>query len=394
MNEIIQPNLDPVTFLFCMALFSFMMSGISYSTDSALGRNIAGVAEWSKGMFLAGFGFLLFYMRGTAPEALSVYVANILILCMATYATLAHVKFFNVAVPTKTLVTIFVLSALGTTYGHFQATNKMWLVLSISLSLAALLFMIISMIVRNTEWRIQKSTWASLMSMTLMCAALLFRSWKVLTSDGSTVALLSKSSAQLGFLVAGALCIMGTSMGFILMVHEKHRKDILESSKRDGLTGLYHRSAFFELAEKVQEKDEIYSVLMVDIDHFKNVNDTYGHGAGDVAITHVARLIANNVRNTDLAGRYGGEEFCILLKDCGRDEATKFAQRLVEEAARQRIRIPEGREISITISAGYATRPETRRKSDPQPTAKELVDSADQALLTAKRTGRNKAVSA
>lgn len=371
------------------------MSAIAYSTGSTLGSHIAGLAEWWKAMLITGIGFLLFYMRGHAPDYLSIYLGNILILGMAGLSVIAHVKFFNIPVPKKTICFLIGSGVTGVTLSFFLSSNSAFLVLSTSLPVAIILVMIIDIVARHTQWRTQRSTWATLGAMALMSAALFIRSGKAIFTDGSGIGLLSKSGTQFGFLVAGALCIMGMSMGFILMVHEKHRKDILESSKRDGLTGLYHRAAFFDLADATEVNDDTtYSLLMVDIDHFKSVNDTYGHAAGDIAITHVSRLIANTIRNTDLAGRYGGEEFCIMLKGCKQEDAAKFANRLVEETGKQRIRLPEGREISVTISAGFASRPITRRKDDKQPTVKDILEQADQALLMAKRTGRNKAVSA
>lgn len=395
MNDVTELSLDPATFLFCMSLFAFMMSAISYSTESTLGKNIAGLSDWWKAMFITGMAFLLFYLRGRIPNFWSLYVANTMVIAVGVYVILAHARFFNSTAPRKTLAVLAVAGIGGTSYSYYFMENSSGFVLAVSLPMALMLVLLIHSIVTNTKWRVQRSTWISIVSMGLTAFALLARSWKVLFSDSQSAELYARSATQIGFLIAGALCIMGTSMGFILMVHEKHRNDILESSKRDGLTGLYHRAAFLDFASKIQNSyNEPFSLLMVDIDHFKSVNDSFGHAAGDTAIMHVARLISSSIRNTDLAGRYGGEEFCILLRNCGKAEVERFAERLVSDASKQRIRMPEGKEVSVTISVGYSTRLETRRKDDAEVSPQTLLDIADQALLVAKRTGRNRAVAA
>ena len=200
-------------------------------------------------------------------------------------------------------------------------------------------------------------------------------------------------------LVAGLLFVAGVSMAFFSMVHDRQRREALERARRDGLTGLYTRAAFFEMAEEIDglEEAQSYAIVMVDIDNFKSINDAFGHASGDVALAHAARLIANSVRLSDLAGRYGGEEFCILLRDCGEQDAALFAQRLVVEASQQEVRIQgarEARSAGFTLSAGYASRIADPTGTSRSETLREVIERADQALYRAKRGGRNQAVAA
>ena len=126
------------------------------------------------------------------------------------------------------------------------------------------------------------------------------------------------------------------------------------------------------------------SVVMIDIDHFKKFNDTYGHSCGDAVLKQVARLIQANIRGNDLAARYGGEEFCLLLPDADTDRARQAAERVrasIEETHTEY----EGKSLAVTVSLGVAQYDVTRDVS-----GKSLIDRADKALYASKQTGRNR----
>jgi diguanylate cyclase (GGDEF)-like protein len=166
--------------------------------------------------------------------------------------------------------------------------------------------------------------------------------------------------------------------------------------RRDELTGLFTRATFFEMTGEIDKMKvpETYAVVMVDIDHFKAVNDVFGHAGGDTTLAHAGRLIANSVRISDVAGRYGGEEFCILLRGCSETEAAQFATRLVTQAQQQTVRLGDGRDVRFTLSAGYACRSTTSRAQRGPETVSDVIERADQALYRAKRRGRNQALPA
>ena len=158
------------------------------------------------------------------------------------------------------------------------------------------------------------------------------------------------------------------------------------ASRIDGLTGLFNRRYWqerFEQAYKLAKRREKPSTaLMLDIDHFKKVNDTYGHQAGDSVIQSLAHLIKRCVRETDLAGRYGGEEFAVILTDSAVDNAVTVAERLRRLAEHSQVE-HEGQIIKFNISVGLA---EFSPLCD---SPMEWLERADQALYQAKQTGRN-----
>ncbi|MFZ6027842.1 MAG: diguanylate cyclase [Chloroflexota bacterium] len=154
----------------------------------------------------------------------------------------------------------------------------------------------------------------------------------------------------------------------------------------DSLTGLFNRRHFMDLAQREYERAQRYqkplSLLMLDIDHFKKVNDTYGHLAGDLALQVLSDLCRKQLRTSDIIGRYGGEELIVLLPETASDVARAAAERLRQQTAAQ-IVSRERSSFSITISLGLATLDPTCKSLE------ELIDRADQALYRSKKRGRN-----
>ena len=162
-----------------------------------------------------------------------------------------------------------------------------------------------------------------------------------------------------------------------------------ENATTDGLTGLLNRRSFDErLAEltalAVRHRESL-AVLMLDIDRFKAVNDEYGHPAGDIALRFVADRVRQVLRTGDMAFRYGGEEFVVLLRKCDRAGAVAVYDRLREELRRQSVDFGHGVSRSITISGGIATLGGERGSR-----VDDLVARADRALYAAKAAGRDR----
>lgn len=163
-----------------------------------------------------------------------------------------------------------------------------------------------------------------------------------------------------------------------------------EQARTDALTGLDNRREFQrrldEEIERALRHDRPLSLLMLDLDHFKRVNDTYGHPAGDEVLRATAARIRTEIRPADHAARYGGEEFVAILPETPAAGARVVAERVRRAVAGAPFRLPDGREIGLTVSIGVLCYPDDANGS------RRVVEHADQALYVAKETGRNRVV--
>lgn len=203
-----------------------------------------------------------------------------------------------------------------------------------------------------------------------------------MVEEGKTDAIDMKTGLELDVLIENF-----NIMNSIIRLRERQLKDL---AMRDSLTGLYNHGLLYELLKRefsrVSRSSECLSFLMVDIDHFKKVNDSYGHQAGDAVLQEFAGILTGEVRKGDFVGRCGGEEFGLVVS-CGREEEIEIlAERLREKVENHSFETPAGI-ISITVSIGGKTVRDTSATG-----TEELVRLADEALYLAKGTGRNRVV--
>lgn len=169
------------------------------------------------------------------------------------------------------------------------------------------------------------------------------------------------------------------------------RADAVRLANTDPLTGVLNRRRFIELAEgalrRAQHVDAPSSLLLLDVDDFKQVNDRGGHDAGDVVLQSVARSVTDALRPTDILARWGGEEFVALLSGTAQGEAVRVAFRLRDAVQVARLPRPgSGADAQVTVSIGVACSDNSARSLD------ELVSLADLAMYAAKRRGKNTVV--
>lgn len=204
-------------------------------------------------------------------------------------------------------------------------------------------------------------------------------------SEQTKLSLISGSNLlhSLGFfgLTTFAILVFGSG---ILLVYRRQQLALQSSSERDPLTGVLNRSSMEQKIttelDRCQRQGSYFSLVIFDIDHFKQVNDQYGHLAGDAALRHIAAVTSAQLRSYDLLFRYGGEEFVVCLPDTDSNVANQIASRIrkaIEGAV-----LANYPDLNLTISAGLAS-------SNPTVNWQQLLTRADQALYQAKHNGRN-----
>jgi len=178
--------------------------------------------------------------------------------------------------------------------------------------------------------------------------------------------------------------------GIILDISDRKalERKLEELATTDPLTGLLNRREFGRVLDEELERCARYrhpmALLWIDFDHFKEVNDTWGHAVGDKVLCSICRLLEDNVRSVDAVARFGGEELVIVLPEMGAKEAWETAERLRIRARDKAIMLESGHEVRVTISVGVAVYPQHGR------TAAELCASADSAMYRAKPLGRDR----
>ncbi len=154
-------------------------------------------------------------------------------------------------------------------------------------------------------------------------------------------------------------------------------------ASRDGMTGIYNRRKFFELSiAQIEQSNQIYGV-MIDIDNFKEINDTYGHQVGDEILIGITNSISSNLEEDDIFGRLGGEEFAIIAKRESKDRAVELMEHIKEEISKVEVKSEDGVVVKATVSIGVSEKIEGDN-------ADTLLKRADSALYTAKGEGKNR----
>ncbi|KAB8126206.1 diguanylate cyclase [Gracilibacillus oryzae] len=181
-------------------------------------------------------------------------------------------------------------------------------------------------------------------------------------------------------------------ISFYVVEYERSSQKLLHRYKveaaTDGLTGLNNVRKFDQIFNKIarqaEHNKETLSLLFIDIDHFKSINDTYGHKEGDKVLMELSNILKNNVHSADIVSRNGGEEFTVILTNCPVENAKQISEKIRQKVERHPFLLTTGEHIHITVSIGVACYNETTSR------ARQLIHEADEALYKAKQTGRNK----
>ncbi|MFV0414255.1 MAG: GGDEF domain-containing protein [Oscillospiraceae bacterium] len=173
----------------------------------------------------------------------------------------------------------------------------------------------------------------------------------------------------------------------ILLAANISYEKIQEEAKTDFLTGISNlrdmQKSLHSLFKRAKEKNESLSVMYVDVDNFKKINDTYGHLEGDKVLKNVAHTLLSACKNTDIVSRRGGDEFTVLLVDCNMENTKKVAARILKNIEQYIYTTEAGLEHTITVSIGISSFPETAMNETM------LIEKADEALYKAKALGKN-----
>lgn len=379
-------ELDIRTFLVLGALLTALIDVLLLVVWRSLPRAVRpSLRWWLAAMLIYPFAFALLGLRGQVPDIISVVLANGLAATAMSCNAIALRLFYGVPRRIFRLAIITVLVMLSSAWFAYAWPSLHWRIIITSVLMALLIGSSARAILRRNGPRgaIPMATAAIFVAGTVLIS---YRAVYELATP-----LLVDSFFQLppgqnwAFVLLGLLPVLST-VGFLLMCTERSQQELERAAQLDYLTGIYNRRAIEDLARRAIAASRRHGIpmamMIVDVDHFKRINDQFGHETGDQALMETVRRLRESLRSEDLVGRLGGEEFVAILPNTDAASALAAAERVRVAFADTPMRF-ENDAVTVTISAGVAL----LAPGDQQ--FSHLLRRADRAMYAAKNAGRN-----
>lgn len=381
-------SLDVRTIMLVLAALTLMFSGL-LALAGKYSSNVKGVGHWALASLLTASGFGFSYSFSTtspSQQSWPVILASVLIaggLCLQ-YCGLQRFKdqpinwrFAAVA------VSAVLLSGIWFTGIHNDVMNR---AIANSLIFAIIFAACARELLIPAESPLRIAYWLTGISFCAFSVLALARAVILWHSSAESYGLFQNIPINPLTFLGVCLLQFSTMFGFVLMLDYRLVGELDKLASLDPLTGAFNRRRLEEEASRLQARSirtgDPMTVVMIDVDHFKKVNDRYGHQVGDEVLRHVAKTIGMAIREDDYFARYGGEEFCILLPTTTEDAAYVLGERLRQLYADNAF-LFNGQRLRSTISIGIAD------SVDVGAEFKLLIQAADKALYQAKQSGRN-----
>jgi len=380
-------HLDTPTINLATVLMVILECGI-LTALWAIHRDIKGVGYWAAGALAIAIGALGIYLRNTIPPALSIFMANMAILTGYVLTWWGIDRFFSREPYYQTGLLLLALSSPVFLYfGLADTDTRARLILLLSL-LALLNGLRAHSMLRDIQQRTRFSQFFAGGTITLQVVCNLLLLVAILRSPPVAQPLAQTPASAWVFLVLLVLSV-ATVFAAVLLVNQSLQARLLDAAQHDPLTGALRRHTLEDAAEREIARSlrhhQPLSMLIFDLDHFKAINDRYGHPAGDEALRCFSRIVRTCLRREDLFSRTGGEEFCALLPDTDLTGAAVVAERIRATVDAGAVDF-DGQSLRLTVSIGIAG------LSDRAGSWSAMVRAADAALYRAKGEGRNRIV--
>ena len=382
--------LDERTIMVAATLAQVLMAMLTLSLRRSQGQFAPGLGHWAAGLTVISLGWLATLIHDGRPDRVELAISNAFYLsglALLGFGLLRFLRWPLKPAPWIAATALLYVAGIILSASPEQAPWRISMFMLQQLGIAVLATIAVR---RNREEREQLGAHVVLAGMAVLAGAASIRA-VLATTDLAQVRLLVGSPVVCSLVGAVSLSLFLASLGLILMTGERVQRRLQQLASRDSLTGLLTRGGFNQFAQQIlaTAKRDVKEVgfLMIDIDHFKVINDRYGHRVGDAVLTAVARRIDTQMREVDIISRYGGEEFAVLLPGSDAEQTHAVTERL-------RVAVASGsyaagsQPLQGTISIGFASaKPE-------HASIEQLYVEADKALYQAKREGRNRVVAA
>lgn len=371
------PMIDLRTVILLAGAMGALMAVVTWFMRRSYPRSIDGLGQWSAGQAIIFLSTLLFGTRGMLPELITVVAANLLLITGVTLLYLGSKRFFCVpAQPQRWTAAIATVTTVTAWFTFAQPNYNARL-----LAIAGFMAFVCGAHALLVARRGGGSFSARFVLVVLVVEVLVLVLRAVSALSGESADLLAASPIQTIYIAAYTVAMLMLSVGLVLLAADRLRDELEHIASHDPLTGVLNRRAILDACgqelERGRRKDRISSLLMLDLDHFKAINDSYGHQAGDRLLVDFVARVAAQLRRPDHFSRFGGEEFVALLPETTLDEAMLVAERIRAEIARGT------GQPGCTVSIGVAATVPGEGGIDT------LLGRADEALYRAKAAGRN-----
>lgn len=382
-------NLDSRTMMVMMSAFVLLFSGLLALAGLHAG-NSRGVLHWAIGGLCIGLGLGFSYFQQELSGSAWVLVFGATLVATGTGLQYNGIQVFKTGFCNKyipwLLAGLVFIQCFWFVIFHPDVHAR---VIANSLVFALCNAACAHALFIRIEQPLRTAYWFTGASFAVVAATLLLRAIIVFLAPANTYALYSKTPINpLSFFIGG-IAQMCMAFGFVLMLNYRLSADLQKLALSDALTGALNRRSLEQEATRLSARctrtGDALAIMMIDVDHFKSINDRYGHPAGDEVLRRLAAVAQKTIRSDDYFARYGGEEFCILLPSTIEQDAWILADRLRQNYAA--LVMEFGDEVlHSTISIGVADSNHAGLKFI------SLVAAADQALYRAKQEGRNRVV--
>jgi diguanylate cyclase (GGDEF)-like protein len=375
-------SLDLRSVIILCSILAVLFSVVLLFLRLSYPRSIRGLGMWAAAPAAVSLSALLAGLRGQIPDMYSVVGANLLLLTGLAFFYFGTQQFFAKAASYGRWLSVIAGTAPALAWFTLvepSFTARVLLVTAVSLGMNGMTAMLI--------WRNGKevfSTRYTVVVLLIQASVLLLRflsSLLPLPNEG----LFDPSRIQTLYIASYSFTLLGLGIGLILMASDRLRDEFEHAASHDSLTNALLRRTVIDACEQELERCRRHGrnmvLLMLDIDHFKVINDTHGHQTGDRVLIDFVGRVTPLLRRFDKLGRFGGEEFVVLLPETSLEEAQVVAQRI-----RVRVELPGGDLPPITVSIGMTSNHADDANLDV------LLGRADKALYMAKEAGRNRIV--
>jgi diguanylate cyclase (GGDEF)-like protein len=374
--------------LWTVSIINFLALGLIWAYVARSYPKLEAARFWTGSAFAAAFGASLAMLRFAVDSLLPLLTGGTVVIFATCLAAMGIKRFYDQPISWRATALITGLSFAGLTFFIVGYDSMTMRILIYSLGQALPLALTLKLLLSRRDGHSNPGARLAGIVAVLIIGLYTLRAGGSLLHVGVEFSFIQSNPMQWVMLLALMFLSMTFNFGFLLMAIDRLRNEVADLALLDDLTGVGNRryllARLTEECARSERSGEPFALLVIDLDGFKGINDTYGHAAGDACLQHFTLMAQTRLRPSDMLARTGGDEFCIVLPSSTLREGAMIARRVLD-VCRQDAEHCVGADVPIAVSIGVA---QWTRETGAFPDR--LIAAADQALYAAKNEGRNR----